>query len=158
MAQGNYREEFPDYTEPLGVTLPAGWLDVSWHNNAAPSFRCGRWELYVDYMDPAARETSGFGRYVLLELDDVDGAPVEDESSLFTEDAALAQRWVDALTVCGALLREQLSCFADPARVEEARDMLDDLEARVGRAFTPEVCARLRALLPSVQGVSHDAV
>lgn len=150
MSQGNYREEFPDYTESLGVELPAGWRDVSWHNNAAPSFRCGRWELYVDYADPAMRELPGFGRYVLMELDAVDGAPVEDEASTFTEDAAVAQRWIDAITACDELLLEQLRCLGDGHRVLEAVGMIDDLQARVGGAFTADVCARLRALLPAM--------
>lgn len=51
----NYREEFPEFGE-LDVQIPLGFNDVSWHNDAMPSFQmklpCGNSvRLWIDYLD-----------------------------------------------------------------------------------------------------------
>lgn len=55
MAQGNYREEFPEFGE-LDVELPEGFVDASWKNDAMPCFTYTHDDgsvlrLWVDYAD-----------------------------------------------------------------------------------------------------------
>lgn len=63
----DYRAEFPDFGE-LDVQLPNGFVDVSWHNEPAPSFgklfETGAYlRIVVDYADPAKRETPSLERF-----------------------------------------------------------------------------------------------
>jgi hypothetical protein len=54
--------EFPEYDDNL--TIPDGWVDVSWHNNACPSISksCGLLDqklaivIWCDYKDPTMRD------------------------------------------------------------------------------------------------------
>ena len=59
------------------ILSAAGWTDASWHNDACP-----RWVgpsglvLWVDYVDPDARDCPGSDRFVLCGADDdADDAP-----------------------------------------------------------------------------------
>lgn len=53
-----YQTEFPDFT--LDVIISPEWEDVSWHNDACPSWNTpGGHKVYVDYADPDAREDGG---------------------------------------------------------------------------------------------------
>lgn len=53
-----YRQAFPDFV--LGVTLPEGFEDTSWKDDACPSFTrtVGDYDirLYINYTDPSRRE------------------------------------------------------------------------------------------------------
>lgn len=53
--------EFTDYSPQDVPPIPNSWTDVSWHNDACPSFiaaeRDGaQLQVWVDYADPAKRE------------------------------------------------------------------------------------------------------
>lgn len=63
-----YPTEFPGFV--LDVRIPAGFVDVSWHNDAAPC-----WEnatlalrLWIDDIDPDAREWEGAKRFMLATI------------------------------------------------------------------------------------------
>jgi len=70
MTMTTYRTEFPDFDPRDMPTIPAGWNDVSWHNDACPSFACGRHDsmlvVYVDYREPADRELQDGKRFNIL--------------------------------------------------------------------------------------------
>jgi hypothetical protein len=51
-----YQTEFPDFPASDMPAIPAGWQDVSFRNDACPSFSKGVFLLYVNYADPAKRE------------------------------------------------------------------------------------------------------
>jgi hypothetical protein len=80
-----YREEFPGFELP--VTIPAGFVDTSWHNDASPS-----WEhpvlqirLWIDFEDPAMRELSHLGRYELTWLHPEQGLMAINHSEDFAD-------------------------------------------------------------------------
>jgi hypothetical protein len=65
----NYRTAFPDFV--LDIEVPAGFDDTSYRNDSCPSWvnaRAGL-HLFIDYQDPADRETDG-PRFILSEFDD----------------------------------------------------------------------------------------
>jgi len=77
----DFRSESPDFDPATMPPIPAEWSDLSWHNDACPSFGAGTegdletggWRLYVfvDYADPKAREIRGLARFnVSIEIDD----------------------------------------------------------------------------------------
>lgn len=47
-------EQFPDFDVSSLPAIPPHWCDESWHNDAAPSFRCEDYRIYVDHKDPSA--------------------------------------------------------------------------------------------------------
>lgn len=65
-----YQTEFPDFGK-LDVQLPAGFVDLSWHHDAAPSFAkvlqngAYAW-VAIDYGDAAKRETPPQERFNAL--------------------------------------------------------------------------------------------
>lgn len=73
----DYRKEFPDFPEADMPALPEGFEDMSWHNDACPSFQheakglC----LWIDYADPAmsempeARAKGELKRFSLIQMD-----------------------------------------------------------------------------------------
>ncbi len=54
-----FRETFPDYDPASMPPIPAGWIDQSWHNDACPCFATGVCDVFIDFADPAMRETQG---------------------------------------------------------------------------------------------------
>lgn len=61
----HFMQEFGDYG-PLGFTLPEGWQDTSWHNDACPSFESSfSYRLWCDYEEPLHREGNSTERYAL---------------------------------------------------------------------------------------------
>lgn len=52
---------FPDYPISDLPPIPSHWLDGSWHNDACPSFMVAGLQVFVDYADPAKRETAHYG-------------------------------------------------------------------------------------------------
>lgn len=49
-----WQREFPSYPPETMPAIPAGWSDISWHNDAMPSFLItGSLGVWVDYLDPA---------------------------------------------------------------------------------------------------------
>lgn len=64
-----YRGEFPDYDDCLPEMHPL--VDVSWHNDIAPSFCLGEADqsvrLWCEYKDPALREMKGAPRFTVTD-------------------------------------------------------------------------------------------
>ena len=69
----DYKSEFPHYDDTL--TLPEGWEDISWHNDACPSFvrKFGdvEFRIFCDFKDPDLREMQGALRFVIYIEDEV---------------------------------------------------------------------------------------
>ena len=66
-----YATEFPAYSTAAMPALPAGWVDVSWHNDLMPRFinpdlNLGLW---IDHSDPALAAWPGQGRFGLHKID-----------------------------------------------------------------------------------------
>ena len=57
----NYKVEFAHYDDEL--TLPDGWVDTSWHNDACPSFEKNikgtTYRLWCDFKDQSLSEVGG---------------------------------------------------------------------------------------------------
>ena len=86
----SYREEFPDFPEADMPAIPAGWEDISWHNDACPSFDMGEGRVvYVDYADKAQREWPDAPRFVVT-FDPGDNSSIR--TVLETDD------WAEVLT------------------------------------------------------------
>lgn len=45
----SYQTEHPGFEFPEGVTVPEGWTDESWHNDACPSWTKYDLRLWIDY-------------------------------------------------------------------------------------------------------------
>lgn len=65
-----YKKEFPDFE--LDVAIPEGFEDVSWVNDACPSFLHKELDviLYIDYADPSKREHEDTLRFGLITTED----------------------------------------------------------------------------------------
>ena len=68
----SYETEFPDFV--LDVELPAGFRDLSWHNNAMPCWSRALADktelmLWIDYADPALRDSAKNPRFFLARMD-----------------------------------------------------------------------------------------
>jgi hypothetical protein len=70
----DWRIEFPDFPVEDMPTLPAGWVDASWHNDACPSFVNERLKaaMFIDYRDPEMRGLGleGSARFAALNIDE----------------------------------------------------------------------------------------
>jgi hypothetical protein len=73
----SFRTEFPDYPVDQMPTLPEGFADCSWCNDACPYF----WHegkllgVFIDYPDKADRENEGeVARFLLVKTDEHGGA------------------------------------------------------------------------------------
>tara|TARA_R110000868_G_scaffold391097_2_gene661003 strand:+ start:117 stop:446 length:330 start_codon:yes stop_codon:yes gene_type:complete len=57
----NYQSEFANYDDVLSI--PAGWVDTSWHNDICPSFEKTfgdvTFRLWCDFKNPELREVGG---------------------------------------------------------------------------------------------------
>ena len=69
-----YQTEFSDYPVADMPAIPADFVDNSWHNDVCPSFVSNDlWmTIWVDYLDPAMRETAYEHRFRLTRGDDAD--------------------------------------------------------------------------------------
>jgi hypothetical protein len=68
---------FPYFDETTLPAIPTGWRDISWRDDACPSFDAGSATVYVDHADPRWRRYPESKRFivqgsgsVLLETDD----------------------------------------------------------------------------------------
>jgi hypothetical protein len=70
--------EFPDYPAADVPTMPQGFVDASWHNDACPSFHnaAKRLTIWLDYVEIERREFEKEGRFQLVRTDD-DGATMQ---------------------------------------------------------------------------------
>ena len=67
----SFRTEFPDYPVEDMPTLPQGWVDQSWHNDACPSFisEALGLTLWIDYRKVEDREMIG-SRFLVCAVGD----------------------------------------------------------------------------------------
>jgi hypothetical protein len=62
-----WQDEFPDFDAATMPEIPAGWIDVSWHNDSAPSFNAGNGKIVsIDFADKDLREFAGGPRFVVM--------------------------------------------------------------------------------------------
>jgi hypothetical protein len=61
---------FPDYDPATLPPIPSGWRDVSYKNDACPSWLANGLHVFIDYADPDAREIAGTRFHVLDEEGD----------------------------------------------------------------------------------------
>jgi hypothetical protein len=74
----NFREEFDDFPESDMPTLPAAFVDSSWHNNTCPTFNLGKdYSLWINYADSAQREFPEMQRFGVEFLPDDKDDPSE---------------------------------------------------------------------------------
>jgi hypothetical protein len=73
-----YLREFPDFASEQILAIPAAFEDVSWHNDACPSFHCEAMALtiWIDYASPSNREFPDSPRFALVDSADPD-SPVD---------------------------------------------------------------------------------
>lgn len=66
------REEFPDFDPATLPPIPADWVDISWHNDACPSWANEKAQarVFVNYLDLEDREYWGGGRFCVLSTAD----------------------------------------------------------------------------------------
>ena len=95
--------EFPDFEASTLPEIPASWEDVSWRNDACPSFQAFaregetevRLTVFVDYLDPAERELGGCDRFFVLLNQDGD-----------THDLLNTDDWAAVLACVEAKIKE----------------------------------------------------
>lgn len=58
-AGAGFSLHFPDYPAADMPTLPEGFEDTSWRNDAMPSYSNPHFQIWIDYVDPALREFEG---------------------------------------------------------------------------------------------------
>lgn len=71
--QMNFRTEFPDFDPATMPAIPEAWTDISWHNDACPSFDTGTCNVFIDYANEADREFLGQPRFCVIAYPDHDG-------------------------------------------------------------------------------------
>jgi hypothetical protein len=49
--------------------IPLDWEDISWHNDACPSWQCGDKAVFIDYLNPEDRKYIGSYRYSVHDID-----------------------------------------------------------------------------------------
>lgn len=66
-----YQTEFPAFNPAEMPAVPPSWEDVSWHNNACPSFLTENehYEVFVNYADPQWRDYP-CQRFVVLSVEE----------------------------------------------------------------------------------------
>jgi hypothetical protein len=93
-----YATEFPAFATAAMPALPAGWVDVSWHNDLMPRFinpdlNLGLW---IDHSDPALAAWPNQDRFGLHGID-AEGAWDGLDTQLNSNDwAVIAARIADA--------------------------------------------------------------
>tara|TARA_E500000178_G_scaffold215398_1_gene212685 strand:- start:2486 stop:2797 length:312 start_codon:yes stop_codon:yes gene_type:complete len=47
---------FKECLADISGEIPKTWKDVSWHNDACPSYEYNGWQIFIDHADPDKRE------------------------------------------------------------------------------------------------------
>lgn len=101
-----WQREFPSYPVDAMPPIPAGWSDLSWHNDAMPSFLVtSTLGVWVDYPDPAHsdfpewRASGQMKRFSLVPL--VDGEHPADLEMPYLE----TDDWDEVLAMVESLTR-----------------------------------------------------
>lgn len=64
----SYKTEFPDFDASTMPAIPSTWVDISWGNDACPSFHTPEGlRVWIDYADSEMREFAGFRFIVTVE-------------------------------------------------------------------------------------------
>lgn len=62
-----YREEFPDFEPETLPAIPTCWTDISWRNDACPTFETNTgFHVMVDYLDAERRELPDLPRFCVV--------------------------------------------------------------------------------------------
>jgi len=62
-------QEFPHYDVNSIPAIPSSWEDVSWHNDACPSWLIGDIVVFVDFPDFGDRECQNTERFIITHKD-----------------------------------------------------------------------------------------
>lgn len=108
-ATPKWHAEFPEFAPADMPTIPADWQDMSWHNDACPSFAFmigGEGDsnntlarVWVDWVDPADREGGTDSKRFLVTYEADDGTTFD---ALQTDDWAEVLAYVEARKALGA--------------------------------------------------------
>lgn len=72
----DFRIEFPDFDPATLPAIPSDWKDVSWCNDACPSFEVDEnHTVYIDYADTTLREIPDWKRFFIQKYSE-DGSAV----------------------------------------------------------------------------------
>jgi hypothetical protein len=111
------------------VTLPSGWEDVSWSNDASPSWVSpdGKYKLWVEYKNKDERESPNYARFSLITMDE-DGDDDPDGPSLDTESWKEMEDFINSLDVNESRINEQyvISVMDKTNDKEVSRQVTDD--------------------------------
>lgn len=94
----SYGEEFPNFPPEDMPQIPSGFEDISWRNDACPNFANDALGLaiFVDYLDPAARDYPDTKRFTLYRMD---------ENSVTAEIILDSDDWAEILDAIAAFAR-----------------------------------------------------
>jgi hypothetical protein len=131
-----WKQEFPDFGDELGIRVPPGWEDVSWHNDVCPSFsyeiftaaKQYEYRCFVDYAAAGRRELEG-PRFRLA-LFESDGGPCLCDVHE-TEDARAMEAFLALIAMRDEVLDWQASLGGE-------REGLDELCSFVDSVTDPE--------------------
>lgn len=137
----SYLTEFPDFAPADMPAIPAGFVDVSWHQDSCPSFFHAAVGLTVqiDHVDRDRREFPDGPRFAIFESD-ADGARIdggfEFESDVWADVVAEIMARVDLVAHCwtrkdtGGGLRPWTRMISDGRTIFLADDEGGNLGAR----------------------------
>lgn len=91
-----HETDFPGFAGDIAI--PAGFRDISFGNDATPTFACEALEccLAVDHPDPDEREYPDGQRFMLLAFGADGQHPDEPEVLFETDDWAELEAWIEA--------------------------------------------------------------
>jgi len=148
----NTAAQFPDFDLATLPAIPAGFEDVSWHNDACPSFlnESAGLILFVNYLEPENREFPDCPRFIVMvwDLGTNDETVVESDdfaavlpALISVTDEATSRNFLNALFTAG------LAYHPD----DSAADCLSDkgLSVRYLRTIQRNVTATFAFVDPS---------
>ena len=122
-------EQFPDFDVSSLPAIPPHWCDESWHNDAAPSFRCEDYRIYVDHKDPSDREVDGAARFAVH----------FDQNEQVSSPARLVIETDDWSEVLSTILGQT---FADACFKSFSDEQMSQIRSRnASQAYAGSVCA-----------------
>lgn len=146
-----WQTEFPDFKAADMPEPPEGFEDVSWHNDAMPSFFNEELQLrlWINYADPQMRESTAMTRYC-LEATDAECQPHEPHWYYNTDNWSGIMTTIkhhrDAKTICrkwvarigGGFHPDTRGKDYDPAMSDaEIKEYDADMETLFSLAFDP---------------------
>lgn len=103
-----FTTEFPDFAPDSLPALPEGFVDISWHNDACPSFASDTLGLcvFIDFADPAQREFPETPRFTVFDWDAENGYDTKQTVDLNTDN------WAEVMALVAARTEEIKSTSA----------------------------------------------